>query len=56
MFIFSYKKTRCINGCILFNDDSNYLYWEKKSETRDEAEIIKFIKKIITIKKQISCM
>ena len=45
MFIFSYKKTRCINGCILFNDASNYLYWEKKSETRDELEIIKFIKK-----------
>ena len=45
MFIFSYKKTRCINGCILFNDNSNYLYWEKKSETRDESEIVKFIKK-----------
>ena len=44
MFFFSYKKTTCINGCVLFNDNSNYLYWEKKEVTRDELEIINFIK------------
>ena len=36
MFIESYKKSKCINGCALFNDESNYLYWESKKETTDE--------------------
>ena len=43
MFIESYKKSKCINGCILFNDESNYLYWEGRKETTDELEIVNFI-------------
>ena len=43
MFIESYKKSKCINGCTLFNDESNYLYWESRKETTDELEIVNFI-------------
>ena len=43
MFIESYKRSKCINGCTLFNDESNYLYWESRKETTDELEIVNFI-------------
>ena len=39
MFFFDYKKTKCVNGCELFNDAKNYSYWENKKETLDEIEI-----------------
>lgn len=38
-----YKHSKCINGCKLFNDDSNYCYWEKKQTTSDEVEIVNFL-------------
>ncbi len=47
MFIKDYKKTKCPYGCILFNDDSNYHYWEYKRETSDETNILKYIKENI---------
>ena len=43
MFFFEYKKTKCINGCELFNDVKSYSYWENKKETLDEIEILNFI-------------
>ena len=43
MFFNNYKTTKCINGCNLFNDNSNYLYWEKKSATLDEIEIVDYL-------------
>ena len=43
MFFFEYKKTKCINGCKLFNDATNYSYWENKKETFDEIEILDFL-------------
>ncbi len=43
MYIKKYKKTYCINGCELFNDDSNYLYWENRNATKDEVEIVNFL-------------
>ena len=43
MLIKKYKKTNCVNGCILFNDDSEYGYWENRNETSDEIEIVEYI-------------
>ena len=43
MLIKKYKKTNCLDGCILFNDDSEYLYWENRKETSDEVEIVEYI-------------
>ena len=33
-----YKKTKCIDGCELFNDEKSYSYWENKKETLDEID------------------
>ena len=38
-----YKKTKCIDGCKLFNDEKSYSYWENKKETLDEIEILDFL-------------
>ena len=43
MLINKYIKTSCINGCKLFNDHNNFLYWENRNETKDEVEIVDFI-------------
>ena len=43
MIINKYKKTKCINGCEIFNDESRYLYWENKKATTDEIEIVSFL-------------
>ena len=43
MFIKNYKKTKCFFGCILFNDNSDYLYWENRKETDDEIEIVNYL-------------
>ena len=45
MFIKNFKKTNCINGCKLFNDSSNYTYWESRGVTNDEIEIVHFLNK-----------
>ncbi len=43
MFINNYNKTKCVNGCDLFNDTSSYLYWENRKVTTDEVEIVNFL-------------
>ena len=50
MIIKKYKKTKCVNGCQIFNDDSKYLYWENKKPTTDEIEIVNFLNKNTTNK------
>ena len=51
MFIKSYKKTQCIKGCTLFNDNSNYNYWESRQETSDEIKIVQYINQKIDSRK-----
>ena len=43
MLINKFNTTECINGCKIFNDNSNYLYWENKSVTNDEIDILAFL-------------
>jgi hypothetical protein len=45
-FFFNLKSTttKCINGCVLFNDTSNFSYWENKKTTSDEEHIVETIK------------
>ncbi len=43
MFVRKFNKTKCVNGCELFNDNSNYLYWENRNVTNDEVEIADFL-------------
>ena len=43
MLIKSFQFSKCIKGCTLFNDKSNYLYWEGRNVTTDEIEIVNFI-------------
>ena len=51
MLIDKFNTTECINGCKIFNDNSNYLYWENKSVTSDEIDILAFLKSKNDIKK-----
>ena len=37
--------TNCINGCVLFDDKSNYSYWEEREATSDEIYIVDFVNK-----------
>ena len=43
MLIKKFNTTKCIAGCKIFNDDSNYLYWENRKVTNDEIDIINFL-------------
>jgi hypothetical protein len=43
MLIKKFITTKCIAGCKIFNDDSNYLYWENRKVTNDEIDIINFL-------------
>jgi len=43
MLINKFNTTECINGCKIFNDNSNYLYWENKNVTTDEIDILEFL-------------
>tara|TARA_B100001250_G_C19553708_1_gene680186 strand:+ start:75 stop:740 length:666 start_codon:yes stop_codon:yes gene_type:complete len=43
MLIKNYKTTKCAFSCSLFNDNSNYLYWENRSVTNDEIEIVSYL-------------
>tara|TARA_B110001454_G_C12580626_1_gene375943 strand:- start:84 stop:752 length:669 start_codon:yes stop_codon:yes gene_type:complete len=49
----NHEKTRCINGCELFNDKQSFSYWESKKVTSDEKHIFNFLqnKKFINKKK-----
>lgn len=42
-FNLNHKKTRCINGCELFNDRQLFSYWESKKVTSDEKYILNFL-------------
>ena len=46
-FFFNLKSTttKCINGCVLFNDTSNFSYWENKKTTSDEEHIVEYLKR-----------
>ena len=44
MLIKNYKRTKCPFGCNLFNDESDYHYWEDKKVTSDEIHILDYIK------------
>ena len=35
----NFNKTKCVNGCKLFEDKTNYSYWEDNEVTSDEKEI-----------------
>jgi len=39
------KETQCINGCSLFNDLSQFSYWENKDATNDEIYITNYLNK-----------
>ena len=43
MLINKFNTTECINGCKIFNDNSNYLYWENRKVTSDEIDILEFL-------------
>tara|TARA_B100001250_G_scaffold119874_1_gene101727 strand:- start:1545 stop:2210 length:666 start_codon:yes stop_codon:yes gene_type:complete len=43
MLIKNYKNTQCLFDCNLFNDDSNFLYWENRDVTDDEIEIVNYL-------------
>ncbi len=43
MLINNFNTTECINGCKIFNDNSNYLYWENRNVTNDEIDILNFL-------------
>jgi len=46
MLIKRFNTTQCINGCKIFNDNSNYLYWENRKVTKDEIDIVNFLNSI----------
>ena len=43
MFFFKYTKTKCIDGCELFNDEKNYSYWENKKEIHVDVKKFELI-------------
>ena len=42
-FIKNFKNTFCPNGCKLFFDNSNYVYWENNNVTSDEIEVLEYL-------------
>ena len=43
MLISKFNNTQCVNGCKIFDDKSDYLYWENRSVTNDEIDILNFL-------------
>jgi hypothetical protein len=43
MLINKFDTTECINGCQIFDDTSNYTYWENRTITSDEIDILNFL-------------
>ena len=43
MLIKKFNTTQCINGCNIFDDNSEYLYWENRKVTNDEIDILKYL-------------
>ena len=48
----NHAKTRCINGCELFNDRQLFSYWESNKVTSDEKYILNFLQNKKTINKK----
>ena len=48
----NYAKTRCVNGCELFNDRQLFSYWESNKATSDEKYILNFLQNKISINKK----
>tara|TARA_B100000963_G_C22604049_1_gene661587 strand:+ start:823 stop:1491 length:669 start_codon:yes stop_codon:yes gene_type:complete len=40
-----FNTIKCTNGCVLFEDNNNYSYWENNEVTSDEKEIVEFLNK-----------
>jgi hypothetical protein len=43
MLIKKFNTTKCINGCNIFDDNSEYLYWENRKVTNDEIDIVEHL-------------
>ena len=39
----NFNNTYCPNGCKLFSDNSDYVYWENKNVTSDEITIVNYL-------------
>ena len=48
----NYAKTKCVNGCELFNDRKLFSYWESNKVTSDEKYILNFLQNKISINKK----
>ncbi len=48
----NHAKTRCINGCELFNDRQLFSYWESNKVTSDEKYILNFLQNNKSINKK----
>ena len=51
-FNLNHIKTKCVNGCELFNDKQLFSYWEYNKITNDEKYILNFLQKKITLKRK----
>ncbi len=48
----NHTKSKCVNGCELFNDRQLFSYWESNKVTRDEKCILNFLQDKISINKK----
>lgn len=44
MFFNNFHKIKCSYGCILYNYSKNYIYWENRNPTKDEVEILYYLR------------
>ena len=51
-FNLNHTKSKCVNGCELFNDRQLFSYWESNKVTSDEKYILNFLKNKISINKK----
>ena len=51
-FNLNHIKTKCVNGCELFNDKQLFSYWEYNKITSDEKFILNFLQKKISLKRK----
>jgi len=49
-FNLKHTKTKCINGCNIFNDKKLYSYWENKNITSDEKHVLNYLQKKLSTK------
>lgn len=49
-FNLNHSKTKCVNGCELFNDKQLFSYWEYNKITSDEKYVLNFLQKKLSIK------